>query len=154
MNFNKLHGAANATIRPILLSQKRKDMARFALRPIILIFMLGSGIMCQPEKINPTTLTGKLVLNRACANYVIQVLQGTIEPSKIDALWKNPDNDSTYINVFTVANRCTFPDSLKEGDTISFEIDTNPPAQTCAVCAISYPTPPVSNDVKNVQKAK
>jgi hypothetical protein len=127
-------------------------MARSTLPPIILVFMLGSGIMCQPKQVTVPTLKGKLVLNRACSNFVIQVLEGNIEPSKIDALWKDTVNDSTYINVFAVANRCTFPSGLAEGDTIIFALDPNPQPQTCAICQIYYPTPPVMNTVMDVQK--
>lgn len=127
-------------------------MVRSVLRPIILLFILCAGIMCQPKQVTFPLLKGKLVLNRACSNFVIQVLQGTIEPSKIDPLWKDTANDSTYINVFAVANRCSFPSGLAEGDTIMFALDPNPPAQTCAICQIYYPTPPVMNDVRDVQK--
>jgi len=127
-------------------------MARNILHPMILMLMLGSGIMCQPKQVSYPALKGKLVLNRACSNFVIQVLQGSIEPSKIEPLWKDTANDSTYINVFTVANRCTFPSGLAEGDTIFFALDPNPQVQTCAICQIYYPTPPVMNDVMDVQK--
>ena len=123
-----------------------------ALRPILLLLMVGSGIMCQPEKVDPPTLTGKLVINGPCAHFVIQVLQGSIDPSKIDPLWKDSIHNINYVNVFTVGNRCTFPYNLAEGDTITFQLDSDPPAQVCDVCNIAWPTPPVSNPVKNVKK--
>jgi hypothetical protein len=137
---------------PHLPVKEEKVMARSVLRSIILLFMLGSGVMCQPEQVTLPALKGKLVLNRACSNFVIQVLQGSVDPSKIDPLWKDTANDSTYINVFAVANRCTFPSGLAEGDTIFFALDPNPPAQTCQICQIYYPTPPVMNAVQDVQK--
>ncbi len=84
-------------------------MSRPVIHPILLLLILGSGIMCQPERVNPPTLTGKLVIDRACSHFVIQLLQGSIEPSKIVPVWKNSANDSTYVNVFAVSNQCTFP---------------------------------------------
>ncbi len=127
-------------------------MARSILRLIILTLILGSGIMCQPKQVTRPALKGKLVLNRACSNFVIQVLEGSIEPAKIDPLWKDSVNDSIYVNVFTVGNRCTFPSGLAEGDTLFFALDPNPQPQTCLICQIFYPTPPVTNDVMDVQK--
>lgn len=129
-------------------------MNRPFLRPILFLLMLCSGIMCQPEKVDPPTLTGKLVIEKACANYVIQVLQGSIDPTKLDPLWKDTISGITYINVFTVANRCTFPGGFSEGDTLTFQLGDSsvPPSPVCDLCYVYYPTPPVSNSVKNVQK--
>ncbi len=131
-------------------------MTRNILRPMILMLMLCSGIMCQPTTVTPSTYTGKLVLQKACGHLVIQVLDGSIDPGKVDPLWKDSVNDSTYINVFTVANQCTFPDNLAEGDTLSFQLDYNPPPTSplCDECYVFYPTPPVSNYVRNVHKSK
>ena len=120
----------------------------------ILFFMICTGIMCQPEKVDPPTLTGKLVLTQPCAGVVIQVLQGSIDPSKIDPLWKDSITGMTYINVFTVSNQCTFPGNLHEGDTIAFQLDSDPPPPSplCDMCAISSPVPPIANYVRNVRK--
>jgi hypothetical protein len=128
-------------------------MVRSLLRPTILMLMLGSGIMCQPRKIDPPTLTGKLVIAKPCSNYVIQVLQGSIEPSALDPLWKDTVSGITYVNVFTVANLYHFLSSFAEGDTITFQLGygSDPPIPLCDPFAF-YPSPPVSNPVRNVQK--
>ena len=95
------------------------------------------------------------MLNGACGNFVIQVLEGTIDPGKIVASWKNPQNDSVITNVFTVGNRCSFGgNNLVQGDIFTFQLDATPPPQNCMLCLIYVPTPPVSNAVKNVQKLK
>jgi hypothetical protein len=130
-------------------------MVRSLLRPILFLLMLCSGVMCQPERVDPPTLTGKLVIEKPCANFVIQVLEGSIDPGKLDPLWKDSVNDSTYINVFTVANRCSFPGNFAEGDTLTFQLgDDGAPRPLCDLCYVFYPTPPVSNSVRNVQKLK
>ena len=128
-------------------------MARSILRPMILILMLGSGIMCQPE-VHPPTFIGKLVIAKPCTGYVIQVLQGSIDPSDLDPLWKDTISGITYVNVFTVTNRCTFPSGFAEGDTISFQWGDSSihPSPLCDLCFAYYPTPPIGNPVRNVQK--
>lgn len=99
------------------------------------------------------TLKGKLVVSAACAHYVIQVLDGDVSPGQITANWLNPDTGTNYSNVFTVSNRCSFPESmLKPGDVFSFEMDASPKPEPCMVCMIFYPTPDAMNAVKNIHK--
>jgi len=115
------------------------------------------SFQCRRDDTPPpgNTLKGKLVLNGACGNYVIQVLEGTIDPGKIVASWKNPQTDSVFTNVFTAGNSCNFEgNNLVQDDIFTFQLDATPPPQNCAHCLIYVPTPPVSNAIKNVQKVK
>jgi hypothetical protein len=109
--------------------------------------------MCQPEKVEPTILTGKLVTVKGCG-ILIEVLKGSIDPTKLDPLWKDPTTGIIYFNVFTVDNQCTFPGGFADGDIITFQLDYNPPppGPLCDMCAISSPVPPVGNTVKDVKK--
>jgi hypothetical protein len=127
-------------------------------RPALLALLLGSGIHCS-HKSSPgpistgATFTGALVINALCDNFTIQVLSGPIDSIKLVKSWKNPNNDSVYTNVFSVLNRCSFGlNGLAQGDLFTFTIPSVPPVETCAVCEIYYPTPPVSNPVILVSK--
>jgi hypothetical protein len=74
-------------------------------------------------------------------------------PCQVATSWTDPSIDSVYTNVFTVSNYCSFAAyNLSKGDSIMFSIDGNLPAQTCTMCNITVPTPPVRNAVINVTK--
>jgi hypothetical protein len=124
---------------------------------LLLFFCIAAGLSCQPTRVAPSSLTGKLVIDGPCGNYVIQVLQGTPGPGRVVASWKDTLSNTVYTNVFTVSNQCHFPGSgsvLNKGDVFTFEWDGNPPANNCMVCEIYVPTPPVHDAVKNIQKIK
>jgi hypothetical protein len=124
-------------------------MIRKILSPVLLLLAIGLSFQCKKNN-NPQVLTGKLVIAGPCANYVIQVLRGPIDSSRLVKRWTNPDNDSVYTNVFAVSNSCTFAGSgVTKGQVFQFEFDSNPPAQNCLRCDIAVSLPPVSNAVKN-----
>jgi hypothetical protein len=125
---------------------------RSAIPPVLMLLAIGSGIMCQPKKVS-LTLFGKLAIDTSCGHFVIEVLQGSIDGSKIVPEWKNPADGSIYINCFAVANFCDFPsNSFSKGDIFSFELDPHPAIQHCPICFFDYPAPPVSNAVKDLHK--
>lgn len=98
-------------------------------------------------------LTGKLIINGPCEHYVIQLQKGTIDTANIELSWYDSDNDTTYNNVFTVANYCSFGNyGLQKGDVFTFKIDPDSPAQECPICQIFVATPTKQNAVINVQK--
>ncbi|GGB04378.1 hypothetical protein [Puia dinghuensis] len=130
-------------------------MKRNVFIPILLLLLAGTGFYCQPGKIESPTLTGKLVIDGPCSNYVIQVLSGNIDSSKIVASWKDSTfgHDTTYTNVFTVSDFCTFGNNhLSQGDVFTFRITDSVPVQTCMQCLIYVPTPQKRNAVIDVQK--
>jgi hypothetical protein len=116
----------------------------------IIILLFCSSYECNKSKSG--ALKGKLVIKELCSHYVVQVIDGTADSSKVVNGWKD-DKRGTFNSVFTVANRCDFPASLNEGDEFEFSFDPNPPPQNCAVCLAFYPTPPKSNAIK-IQKGK
>ena len=125
---------------------------------LLLLLITLAGASCKPTHVAPSSLTGKLVVNGPCGNYVIQVLQGAPPPGRVTPLWKDPVSKMVYTNVFTVANRCSFPGSaitISKGDVFTFEWDVSTSSLVdCMICQIFVPTPPVENIVKNIQKIK
>lgn len=87
------------------------------------------------------TYTGKLVLKGICMNYVIEVIDGDLDPNLIEALWVNDMTNMSYNNVFALGSRCDFPENIEEGDTFQFSILTDDTADDCAVCEAYSPTP-------------
>jgi hypothetical protein len=83
---------------------------------------------------------GKLEVKAACMNYTISVTGGGMDPTRIQASWTDESTGKPYRNVFALGSRCTFPDTIKEGDEFYFTIDSTSP-QNCAVCMIYYPVP-------------
>lgn len=125
------------------------------MKTFLILFLLTSlcCVQCKKATLPSPVLTGKLIINGPCSHYVIQLQKGAIDTANIESSWFDPGNDSTYTNVFTVANYCTFGSfGLQKGDTFTFQIDNNQPPQECPICQIFVATPPKQNSVINVQK--
>ena len=103
-------------------------------------------IECESE-----TLTGKLVLKGICMNYVIEVIEGNIDPNLIEKEWINELTNVAYNNVFALGSVCSFPEGIEEGDTFQFSVQTNDADQTCAVCEAYSPTPDKSLQINICQ---
>jgi len=111
----------------------------------------ASNNVTNIKKLSEERLVGKLVTNGACANYVVQLISGKIDSSKIAASWYN--GDTTYTNVFSVSNRCDFGgNGLKAGDKFSFLLNDTVIVQNCMVCDIYVNVPNVYNTVSGVQR--
>lgn len=123
------------------------------LLPITFLLFAGTAFYCHPKRVYPDQLTGKLVINGACGNYVVQVVSGSIDPKRIVSSWTDPLSHVTYTNVFRVANSCTFGGVAKD-QLFTFTIPDPAPVQNCFLCDIYVPTPPVSTPVANVQVLK
>lgn len=114
------------------------------------VIIVLAGTSCRRQHLFPDPLIGKVVVDGACGNYAVQVISGRIDPARIVASW--PDGDTTYTNVFTVANRCNFGGyGLKQGQEFSFQLSDSAIAQDCMVCDIYVAVPNVANTVINVQ---
>jgi hypothetical protein len=105
---------------------------------------------CNKEKTSSHCFKGRLEVKGICANYTIKVLDGAMDPSKIEASWTDEQTNKTYTNVFALGSPCTFPASVNEGDTFYFTLDT--PVQNCAVCQAYYPKPAKSLSIKVLDK--
>lgn len=136
-------------------------MSPTILRPVLLALLIGTGIHCKHDNaLTPTptptsTFTGKLVINAPCGNFVIQVLSGPIDSVQLVKSWKDTANDSVYTNVFTVANKCGFPQyGLVQGDVFTFKLVLPPriSMDNCLLCMVYYPTPSISYPVTSLGK--
>ena len=120
---------------------------------ILFLFSTLCCVQCKKATVGGEVLTGKLIINGPCEHYVIQLQKGTVDTTHIELSWHDSDNDSTYNNVFTVANSCSFGNyGLQKGDVFTFEINPNVPAEYCAICQIYVATPTKQNAVTNVKK--
>lgn len=98
---------------------------------------------CGSEKKSlesPSCYKGRLEIKGICANYTIAVLEGKMDPSKIEATWQDENTGKTYKNVFALASACSFPDNIKEGESFYFTISNA--KEDCMVCQAFYPKPP------------
>ena len=132
-------------------------MRRFIALPVLLGVLLICSFQCRRDDMDHpgNVLKGKLLFNGMCGQYTVQLLEGYMPPEKIVASWKFPNTDSIYTNVFAAANVCNFGEfHLQQGDVFTFKLDSLPPVQNCAVCLAYFPTPPISNAIKDVQKLK
>ena len=80
----------------------------------LIAFIILLNISCN--KSNDTSVAcfkGKLVLKGICMNYVIQIVEGSVNPTLFEQSWVNPFTNTTYQNVFGLESTCTFPSSIK-----------------------------------------
>lgn len=107
----------------------------------------------QCNKSKSGSLEGKLVVKELCSHYVVQVIAGEADSSKLVNNWRDEKRQKTFDKVFTVANKCDFPASLEEGQEFEFRFDPNPAPQNCMVCMAFYPTPDKAIAIK-IQQSK
>jgi hypothetical protein len=119
----------------------------------VILFFAGAGFNCRPNvELPPGFIKGKLVVNGPCGNYVVQVVEGDIDPSRLLKTWTDSVRDTTYTNVFRVANACDFGGArLLQNDIFQFKLNDTVIVQNCMLCMIFYPTPAVSNTVSHIQ---
>ena len=128
-------------------------MRRFYVLPALLGYLLFGLSACRRHN-DLNELRGRVIMPAGCGTYIIQLLQGSLPPDRINASWKDPLTDSVYTNVFTVTNYCDFPASkATPGNTIAFRVDNSnpPPAQTCVICMWYRPAPAQNNVVLDVR---
>jgi hypothetical protein len=82
---------------------------------------------------------GRLEIKGGCMNYTIAIIDGNIDTSLVQSSWKDENTGIAYKNVFALASKCNFPNTINQGDEFNFVLDTA--AQNCAVCMMYYPTP-------------
>jgi hypothetical protein len=111
------------------------------MKPLVLLFCLLLGACKSQEVLPENCYKGRLSLKGICNNYVIELVEGAIDTSKVEAQWKNPDTGKIYTNAFALYNPCVLPTTLKEGDTFYFRLNANPLAEVCITCKAYAPTP-------------
>ena len=106
---------------------------------------------CSSKKKSTTKYKGRLEVKGICANYTIKLLEGNIDTSKIAGSWTDEVTNKSYTNVFALENHCHFPDSIKQGDSFYFRIDTFD-HKGCIRCLAYYPTPAKRLPIIVIQK--
>lgn len=117
-----------------------------------LLLFAGAGFNCRPSNPTSSELLGKLVVNAPCGHFVVQVLGGDADPSRLVKSWKDSVRDTTYTNVFAVANACHFDGAGFPANSIfRFRMNDTVIVNNCMLCMIAYPAPAISNTVSHVQ---
>ncbi len=93
---------------------------------------------------------GKLEVKGGCMNYTISITDKNLDTSLVVASWTDENTGKAYKNVFALGSRCTFPETINEGDEFYFVIDSTS-VQNCAVCMMYYPVPPKKLSIKITQ---
>jgi hypothetical protein len=116
-----------------------------------LFFLALSTDTCKSKQKGEAANKAKLEIKGICSNYTLRLLEGDLDRSMITANWTDETTNKSYQNVFGLANPCTFPASIEEGDEFYFVIDSSG-KKDCAVCMAFYPTPPTKLHIKVVDK--
>ena len=124
-------------------------MIKFLLVPLLAAAAL-SGQKCNRQTAVTNCYKGRLEIKGRCANYTIAVLEGAMDPSKIEASWTDEQTKKSYQNVFALGSPCSFPDSIAEGQEFYFTLAE--PAQECMVCQAYYPKPSKALSIKVLDK--
>jgi hypothetical protein len=107
---------------------------------IVIMGSAGCGKKPARELTNGDCLTGKLVVKGPCLQYVIEIVQGDTPQGKVAAEWKDPFDNKTYRNVFTVENSCDFPGDVAVGEKFRFTW-TKAGSNNCMRCEAYRDTP-------------
>lgn len=92
------------------------------------------------RKMGSGPLKARLETKAMCMNYTFTLLEGSLDPSMVEASWTDESTKKTYTNAFGIANPCNFPDSIDAGEEFYFTVDSSG-KRDCAVCMAYYPTP-------------
>ena len=112
-------------------------MLKFLGWMVLLLAVTGCD---KQETIANGCFKGKLVVKGICKNDIVQLLEGKSDALLVESSWTYPTTGTVYKNVFAVDSKCTFPDSLKEGDEFYFTLDSTQ-TEDCALCKALSPVP-------------
>lgn len=127
---------------------------RIGLFAVIIAAVLFSGTTACSSKATKgggSRYKARFEVAGMCSNYTFSVIEGKIDPFRVEATWTDPQTNKTYWKAFGISNPCDFPSTIKEGDTFYFEIVPEKKDQKCAVCMAFYPTPAKKLHIKVVQ---
>jgi hypothetical protein len=105
----------------------------------IVAVMVFTQATCGKVQKTAACFKGRLEVKGMCSNYTIGVLEGNIDPAKLEASWTDETTGKSYNNVFALGNPCSFPESIREGQTFYFTVAEG--EQNCVVCQAYYPKP-------------
>ncbi|GAA4733939.1 hypothetical protein [Flavisolibacter ginsenosidimutans] len=117
---------------------------------LALAFVICAAFQCRKDTVQNSCFKGKLAIKGMCGNYTVQLLQGSLDTTSIEANWQDEVTGKTYTNVFALGNPCSFPDSIKQGNEFYFTLGSEP--QNCLLCLAYYPKPKKSLSIKVLDK--
>jgi hypothetical protein len=113
---------------------------KFALILSIPILLASTASTCRSKTNTPGVYHGRLEVKGGCMNYTIAITDKNVDTTMVVPSWTDEGTGKTYRNVFALGSPCTFPDTIAEGDSFTFSIDSTS-KQDCSVCMMYYPTP-------------
>lgn len=114
-------------------------MNRIHLLSVLALLLFTAGV-CKPGP--KGKYRGKLEIAGICMNYTISLQEGDLDSNLLVSSWTDPNTGNIYSRVFTPANPCAIPSTIKQGDEFYFNIDTSTAPDPCMQCEAFYPTPP------------
>ena len=119
------------------------------MRFIYIIFSIIPLLFLEPTTCNKKNsktncLKGRLEIKGICSNYVITIVDGDVDTSKVVSTWTDPESQKTFQNAFALGSPCTFPPEINEGEEFYFEYVTETKGD-CMVCLAFRPVPEKSN---------
>ncbi|RYZ22210.1 MAG: hypothetical protein EOO16_10125 [Chitinophagaceae bacterium] len=116
---------------------------------ILAAFALLTLGACRSKRADgPACYRGRLETKGICANYTIKVLGANVDTSVALPRWRDEQTGIQHENVFTPADPCAIPATMKEGDEFWFAVDDNANGAGCAQCRAYYPIPPKRVGIK------
>lgn len=109
-------------------------------------FAMGKSKCNTPKKPAANCYKGELAIKGICLHYVVSVTDATFDTTKLLSNWTDPQTGKVYHNVFTISNPCNFPDSIQEGDSFYFTLDSNT-VDTCMRCMAFREVPAIQNPI-------
>ena len=103
-------------------------------------FVSSESTSCNKKSVPADCMKGRLEIKGICSNYVITIIDGPIDTSKVTSAWTDLETNKTYTNAFKLGSPCSFPSALNEGDEFYFEF-VNETKEDCAVCMAYRPVP-------------
>ena len=113
----------------------------------IIPLLAAETTSCNKKSNNSACLKGRLEIKGICSNYVITIIDGPVDTSRVVANWTDPETNKMYKNVFALGSPCTFPAAINEGEEFYFEYVTET-KEDCAVCLAFRPVPEKNNMIK------
>jgi len=106
---------------------------------------------CTAPRNKTACFKGRLEIKGLCSNYTIKILDGAMDTSGKMTNWIDENTGKTYTDVFALANPCSFPPGIDEGDEFYFIVSTAKD-KGCNICMAYYPVPPKRVSISVLQK--
>lgn len=111
---------------------------------LIIPLVFQNQTNCNKQNKTSDCFKGRLEIKGICANYVISIIEGNADTSRVVESWKDPVTGKNYARVFKLDSPCTFPETINEGDEFYFTF-TDKSTEECVVCLAYRPVPEKKN---------